>query len=141
MTSAGPPRHVLTILAVEDLARATAFYDAAFGWEVAVDVPVYREYALPGGMRLGLYRRDGFARNTGIVPAATPPGAISGTEIYLRVEDLDAAVGRLRSAGARLLSPAAPRDWGDHVAYLADPDGNVLALARSSPSPSPSPGS
>jgi len=36
----------------------------------------------------------------------------------------------LEAAGARLLSAAAPRDWGDEAAYFADPDGNVLVVAR-----------
>ncbi len=37
---------------------------------------------------------------------------------------------RAIAAGARELSPLAPRDWGDEAAYFADPDGNVLAVAR-----------
>lgn len=125
-----PARHILTILAVNDLERSRTFYNSAFGWPLRVDVPVYVEYALPGGQGLGLYRREGFARNTGLAPAAVPAGAITATEIYLRVEDLPAAVATLGAAGARLLSPAAPRDWGDEAAYFADPDGNVLAVAR-----------
>lgn len=128
-----PVRHILTILAVADLERARAFYDAAFEWPVSVDVPVYVEYTLPGGMLLGLYQREGFARNTGIVPAVVPAGAVSGIEIYLRVEDLAGAVARLQHAGARLLSPAAPRAWGDEAAYFADLEGNVLVVARSIP--------
>jgi len=120
---------LLVILAVEDLPRAAAFYDAAFGWEVRVDVPVYREYRVPGGTGVGLYVRGGFARNIGVAPASVPPGAVTSTEIYVRVDDLPAAVARLGKAGARLLSPAAARDWGDDAAYFADPDGNVIAVA------------
>jgi predicted enzyme related to lactoylglutathione lyase len=125
-----PARHVLTILAVSDLARAASFYAAAFDWRRVVDAPVYVEHELPGGMRLGLYQREGYARNTGVLPSAPAPGAIAPTEIYLHVDDVAAACARLESAGARLLSPAAPRDWGDEAAYWADPDGNVLVVAR-----------
>jgi len=131
--SATTTRHVLTILAVEDLARATAFYDAAFGWEHLVDVPVYTELAVPGGMRLGLYVRDGFGRNTGRVPVATPAGEIAPTELYLWADDLDAAVERLLRAGATVLSARAERPWGDEAAYFADPDGNVVVVARPLP--------
>lgn len=123
-------KHVLTILAVDDVARARAFYGAAFGWAVAVDVPVYVELALPGGMRLGLYERVGFGRNTGQVPARVPSGELAPTELYFQSDDLEAACARLEAAGARLLSARAARPWGDEVAYYADPDGNVLALAR-----------
>jgi len=126
-----PPRHELTILAVADLARAAAFYERAFGWPARVRVPVYVEYELPDRRGLGLYRREAFARNTNAMPAAPPAGTITGTELYFRCDDLAAATERIEAAGARLLSPAAPREWGDLAAYYADPDGNVLVLAVS----------
>lgn len=123
-------RHTLTVLAVDALDRAAAFYAAAFGWPRAVGVPVYVEFALPAGQRLGLYQRDGFARVTGR-PAARPgPGELSGAELYLTVDDVDAALAALVSAGATVLSPAADRDWGDRAAYVADPDGHVVVVAR-----------
>ena len=73
MTVASQARHVLTILAVRDLAASVAFYRAAFGWPSPVVTPVYVEFALPGGQRLGIYARDGFARNTGVLPMPAPP--------------------------------------------------------------------
>ena len=124
-----PARLALVVLAVADLARARAFYDAAFGWPVEVDVAVYVEYTLPAGLRLGLYERAGFARNTGEPPASSPPAGTTATELYLFPDDLSAAIERVEAAGARALSPRAPRDWGDEAAYFADPDGNVLVLA------------
>lgn len=122
-------RHVLTILAVEDLARSVRFYAAAFGWPAEIETPVYVELALPGGMRFGLYQREGFAKNPGRAPVCIPDGAITPAEIYLHVDDLAAECSRAIDAGARLLSAASPRPWGDDVAYLADPDGHLLALA------------
>lgn len=126
-----PPRLELVILAVDDLARASAFYRAVLGWDVVVDVPVYLELAGPGGIRLGVYRTEGFARNVGVVPAGAAPGAISRCELYLRCDDPAAVIERAIAAGARLLSPLAPRDWGDLAGYVADPDGNVVVFARS----------
>ncbi len=130
VTMPAPVRHVLTILAVEDLPRAIDFYRRAFGWEQVVDVPVYAEFALPGGMGLGLYERHGFGRNTGQVPSRVAPGEIAPAEIYFQTDELASAIARVVAAGARELSPLAVRDWGDEAAYFADPDGNVLVLAR-----------
>ncbi|MCC6748547.1 MAG: VOC family protein [Deltaproteobacteria bacterium] len=124
------PRHVLTILAVADLARARAFYRAALGWAESVVTPVYVELEVPGGMRFGLYQREGFGRNVGRLPARVPEGELAPTEIYLYAEDMEAALLRVRAAGAEELSPLAERPWGDEAAYFADPDGNVLVLAR-----------
>lgn len=131
MTIAAPEtRHVLTILAVSDVARAAAFYREAFGWAQLVDVPVYAELTLPGGMRLGLYEREGFGRNTGQVPARVPDGALAPTELYLYSDDVEGTIARLVTMGARLLSPLQERPWGDEAAYFADPDGNVIVVAR-----------
>ncbi|MBI5510723.1 MAG: ester cyclase [Deltaproteobacteria bacterium] len=125
-----PAHHALTILAVRDLALATRFYREAFAWKQIVEAPVYIEFALPGGMRFGLYRRESFAKNTGQMPAPTPTDVITPTELYFYVDEPDAAMTRALSAGARLLSGLSLRDWGDEAAYLADLDGNVIVLAR-----------
>lgn len=130
-------RHVLTILAVADLARAVAFYRRAFAWRAVVETPVYVELVDAGAMRVGLYLRDGFARNTGQMPLTVPPGAITATELYLAVDDITAAAAALVAAGARELSPAAARPWGDVAAYYADPDGNVVVVAALGQDPGP----
>lgn len=123
-------RPILAILAVEDVVRAKGFYAAAFGWPVTVDVPVYVEMEAEGGFRIGLYERRSFGRNTNQVPIPVPAGHLSPAEVYLRVDDVAASTDRATRAGGRLLSPPSRREWGDEVAYVADPDGHVLALAR-----------
>lgn len=124
------PRLSLVILAVYELTRARRFYVDAFGWTETVATPVYVEFALPDGMRLGLYLREGFSRNTGAPVTARTPHHTTATELYLAVDDLDAWVTRLSDLGARCLSPAADRPWGDRAAYFEDPEGNVLAIVR-----------
>ncbi len=120
--------HVLTILAVDDLEAMAAFHRAALGWQTAVDVPVYVELVSPGGRRLGLYQREAFARVTGERPASRE--GLSGCELYFHCDDPAAAAERVAAAGGRLLSPLAPRPWGDLAAYFADPEGNVVVVAR-----------
>lgn len=120
----------LVVLAVEDLRRSLAFYRQAFGWEQAVDAPSYAELKLPNAMRLGLYQRTGFGVNTGKVPLKADAGELLPSELYLYPDDLPAALQQVAKAGGRLLSPPAPRSWGDEAAYFADPDGHVVVLAR-----------
>jgi predicted enzyme related to lactoylglutathione lyase len=123
-------RHVLTILAVQNLEVATRFYRQAFQWTQHVSAPLYVEFELPGGMRLGLYERTGFSRNTGQMPSTVAAGEISATELYFHTDDIPESIRRIRGAGGRELSPLARRDWGDEAAYFADPDGNVIVLAQ-----------
>ena len=120
----------LTILFVDDLPEAVRFYDEAFGWEKKADFPIYVSYDTGRGLGISLYDREACAMNLGRTPTLTPRGEISGTELYIQCADLEDAIQKVESAGGRLVSPLRERNWGDEVAYYADPAGNVLALAR-----------
>lgn len=122
------PRLGLVILAVSDLPAMARFYAEVLGWPRVVDVPVYVELQDEDGVRLGLYADAHFAGNIGTLPA--PSHGLTRTELYLSCGDLSLAIERAHQAGARPLGPRAPRAWGDEVAYFADPEGNIVALAR-----------
>lgn len=121
-------RHLLTVLAARNLPALATFYTRVFSWVPTVDTETYYEFELPGGQRIGLYERESFGRNFGETPADLPAGAVRPFELYLQVTDLAIAQERILDADGRLLSAAAKREWGDEVAYFADPEGNVLAL-------------
>jgi catechol 2,3-dioxygenase-like lactoylglutathione lyase family enzyme len=119
------------VLAVEDVERSKRFYDEAFGWKPHLEWPDrYAELVLSDVDRLGLYVRDGFAASAGIAPAEIGDAPYTGAEVYVQVGDLDGAIERLGEAGATPLSARREREWGHEAAYFADPDGNVLAVAR-----------
>ena len=124
-------RLALVIFAVQNVVRAARFYGEAFGWQPSVETPPYVELALPGGMRLGLYARERYTSNFGGIVAPVPArDTVSASELYIYATDLEQAMRAALKAGARLLAPLRRRDWGDEVAYFADLDANVLALAR-----------
>lgn len=121
----------LTILYVADLARAAAFYDAAFGFYKNIDLPQYVEYQLNAGAWLGLMPQGNTRHFLGEERGARRPadGCPRG-EVYLLVDDVKAAAARLLAAGAECTSPLAQRDWGDRAAYFLDHDGYVVAVAQ-----------
>jgi predicted enzyme related to lactoylglutathione lyase len=83
------------VVAVEDVARAEEFYGNAFGWTRSLAWPeTYTELDLPGDDWLGLYRRDGFAEEAGAHPVKVASGKHTGTELYVHVDDIDAAIDR-----------------------------------------------
>ncbi len=109
-----------------------AFYREAFGWAQVVKGSVYVEFLMLNGQRLGLYHHEGFALNTGLSAELRAAGnTTSHVELYFHCEDIVAAAEKVATAGGRLLSKPALRDWGDEAAYYSDPEGNVLVLARS----------
>ncbi|MCA8916931.1 MAG: VOC family protein [Planctomycetes bacterium] len=121
----------LTILYVADLQSSAAFYDAAFGFPKSVDVPEYVEYQVNAGACLGLMPQANTRHLLGPeMGSRTPTDGCPRGEVYLLVDDPDAAVQRLTAAGARCTSPLAARDWGDRAAYFLDPDGYVIAVAQ-----------
>jgi predicted enzyme related to lactoylglutathione lyase len=121
----------LTILYVQDLGRAARFYDEVFGWTKSVDVPVYVEYRVNEGARLGLMPQANTRHFLGDeLGARRPTDGCPRGEVYVHVEDLDAAVARLEALGAPCTSPRARRAWGDEAAYHLDLDGYVLVVAR-----------
>lgn len=123
----------LFILYVADPVRSREFYRAVLERAPELDVPGMTEFDLGGGARLGLMPEAGIRRLLG--PALTDPAQARGVpraELYLRWRDAAAAHARALAAGAVELSPLRPRDWGERVGYVLDPDGHVLACAEPS---------
>lgn len=50
-------------------------------------------------------------------------------ELFLYVDDVDKLVLDLRRDGATVLREPADMPWGERVGYVADPEGNPVALA------------
>ncbi len=118
------------ILYVADQARSTAFYKAVLGHAPVLEVPGMTEFNLGPGVKLGLMPEQGIARIiSGPLPHPAQGHGVPRCELYIVVDHLDRAVQRALGAGAIPVDPATDRDWGHRVAYLADPDAHVLALA------------
>jgi lactoylglutathione lyase len=58
-------------------------------------------------------------------------GSAPRFELYVYVDDVDALVEALRSGGATVLREPADMPWGERVGYVADPEGNPVALCAS----------
>jgi flavin reductase (DIM6/NTAB) family NADH-FMN oxidoreductase RutF/predicted enzyme related to lactoylglutathione lyase len=124
------PRHDVTILASDDVRSLAGFYMRAFDWPVEIESREYVQFAVPGGRAIAVCSFDAFEDYTGSrVPHKTDEN-LTGIQLYLRTDDPRGAIARVVEAGGRPLSGLRRRKWGDEAAYFADPDGNVVALAR-----------
>ncbi len=108
-----------------DLERLEAFYTQTLGF------PVVRRwdsagivFVDAGGLWIELTRQD--APDDGTQPRALDQG-VGINHLALQVDDIDQSFQQLAGIGVRVL--AAPADYRNvRVAFLADPDGNVLEL-------------
>jgi len=119
------------IFYVRDQELSRNFYEKLFRKAPETHVIGMTEFRIAGDLLLGLMPENGIARIiTPVMPHPSGANGIPRCELYLRVDDPDAWNERAVKNGATLISGGMPRDWGDYVAYSADPDGHVLAFAK-----------
>ena len=127
-----PMKKSLFIIYVQDQSRSRAFYETILGAKPVLDVPGMTEFALTSSSSLGIMPEEGIARLLGDdIPHPQTGNGIPRCELYLFVPDPGDYLVRLAKAGGKPISPARPRPWGDLAAYGTDPDGHVVAFARS----------
>ena len=111
-----------TMYPVKDSARARAFYETTLGLAVGSHSPngVWTEYDLPGGGCLALFA------TTDLEPSSNSGG------VAFEVEDLDALIARLKTAGVRfkadmIHSPVC------RMSVILDSEGNSIVLHQLKP--------
>ena len=123
------------VLYAKDVESIAAFY-ARLGFEEFFRLPA------DGGAAgyVALRRGDAeMAVTTEETPRAlwgVEPGAGPRHEMFVYVEGVDEEVDRLRAAGVPVLRDPQDMFWGERVAVVADPEGNLVSLAdarRSAP--------
>jgi catechol 2,3-dioxygenase-like lactoylglutathione lyase family enzyme len=114
-----------TILVVDDLDTALAFYTDALGLPLGHRSGPYAQLDT-GSCHLGLYERAAMAETLGVGDTDVAP-----FEIGFKVDDVDGAYGELIDRGATPVVPPTDRPWGQRTAYIRDPDGHLVELAQS----------
>ena len=113
--SSGAPLGLRTVIyPAADIARAKAWYAAAFGVTPYFDEPFYVGFNI-GGFELGLD------------PNAQGSGAAGGTAFW-GVANIDDSVAHFVAQGATVSAAAQEVGEGIRVATVADPFGNAIGL-------------
>jgi lactoylglutathione lyase len=114
------------VLYARDVERVAEFY-AQLGFEEQVRLPDERGAAGFIGLRR---EQSELAITTEASPrllAGVEPGPGPRHELFVYVDDLDATFAALRDAN--VLREPATMPWGERIAYVQDPEGNVVTLA------------
>ena len=124
-----PIRIALVTLGVEDLARASAFYEAMGLKRSRASQATIHFYDMDGVV-LALFPTDMLAEDAGV--AADGQGFRRQTLAW-NVHDpaaVDAAFARVLAAGGSSLKPPHKTSWGGYVGHFADPDGHLWEVAH-----------
>jgi predicted enzyme related to lactoylglutathione lyase len=110
-------------LSTPDVKRASDFYSAFFGWQVAADPKDTSGYLhikngenFIGGVPPSTYRQPG-----------TPPHWLA----YFLVDDVDASAAKAKEMGANPYLPPMTMEGVGRMSVIADPQGAVFAIFKS----------
>lgn len=122
---------IIFIIYVEDQSKSRDFYSALFDRAPALDVDGMTEIMLSDTTFLGLLPGNGIVEILeGNIDNPNQNTAYPRCEIYLYVDSPERYYERSLSLGARGISEAKQRNWGDFTSYVADFDGNIIAFAK-----------
>jgi predicted enzyme related to lactoylglutathione lyase len=117
------PSMIRPIIVTADLDRLLTFYTGLLGatelMRFPEEGPVFYVGRQLGDSELGL------SADTSVVPG--DPGRML---LSIEVDDVDARLARVEGLGGRAPGPANDMPWGQRVAHITDPDGNVVNLTR-----------
>jgi len=104
-------------VAGRDGAALQRFYSQLFGWAIDANNPMrYGMVAAPEG--------------EGGIGGGITAGEKPMVTFYVNVPDLQAALDRATSLGGKVLMPPMEVPGGPAIAQFADPEGNVIGLAK-----------
>jgi len=118
---------IFPILITADLRAALGFYRDLLGATVTYEFP--GPDGEPGyvGLELGSCHL-GIGRD----PEA-PAEPSERFSLWVYADDCDAAVERLRAAGVTIVAEPVDQPWGERVARVLDPDGNLVIVGQAAP--------
>lgn len=120
----------LITFGVPDLAAVRAFYVDGLGWSPLLDVPgAVCFLQVAPGVVLSLFPAPDLADDVGR-PVGAGPGAVTLARNVGTPAEVDEQVRAFLDAGAHLVKPAQPAQWGGYHAYVADPAGALWEIAH-----------
>ncbi|ARN72880.1 VOC family protein [Oceanicoccus sagamiensis] len=122
------PRISMIALAVNDIAKASQFYREVFGFPQIESAPAVAFFDL-NGTWLGLSEREDLAKDATVSAEGTGYNAFSLAHNVTSESEVDQLMAEVLAAGAILVKPAQPADWGGYHGYIKDLDEHLWEIA------------
>jgi catechol 2,3-dioxygenase-like lactoylglutathione lyase family enzyme len=123
-----PARRMFPMLSADDMAASIGFYRDVLGGTEAYrfpeDDPVFVTLQL-GESEIGI----GAVSDVPLHGQPQRPAVGHRVELCVYVDDVDDTVEAARAARVPVVLEPTDQPWGERIAYIADPDGNLLMLA------------
>jgi predicted enzyme related to lactoylglutathione lyase len=117
------PSSIRPIIVTNDIERLHAFYTSLLGAEQILRYP---EEGAPFYIGLKLDDAElGLSSDASVVPG--DPGRML---LSIEIPDVDALLPKVEGLGGTATSGANDMPWGQRVAHIKDPDGNVVNLTQ-----------
>jgi lactoylglutathione lyase len=119
------------MLSCADLSRSLAFYGGLLGGVESYRFPEEGEPTFIA-LRVGDSSEIGLGGIAAEPLHGRPQRPASGhrVELCVYVEDVDDAFARAHAEGFETVAEPADMPWGERVAWIADPDSNLVMLTR-----------
>lgn len=112
------------ILKVTDIEMMTAWYRDVVGLNLISESAGYKEFLTEDGFSFNLDKRN----SDEIPPEKSINQTVNIGFDFPTFHALDDAYEHLIKAGATPVTPPATAPWGHRIAWIADPEGNILCL-------------
>lgn len=115
-------RSAFPIVSTADLPRALAFYVGVLGGNITYRFPSDGEPQYVG-MDLGSSHIG-----IGADPQLRDEASRRRISLWVYVDDCSAAVEQMRAKAVSILEEPSDQPWGERIARVSDPDGNVIII-------------
>ena len=116
-------------LGVENLEKATKFYENTLGWEKTEASNESISFFRLNGILLGLYGWEPLAEDAGISSEGVGFRGVAIAHNTRSKEEVDAIFAELREKRVTIVKPPEEVFWGGYSGYFSDPDGHLWEVA------------
>jgi lactoylglutathione lyase len=121
------PERAFPVVYASDVERSARFYER-LGFEVHVRLPPQGDAGYVG-LRRGSYELAVTTIGSPEQLIGVRVGSGPRFEMFVYVDNVDETLAAFRDGDVQVLKAPEDMFWGERVAWIADPDGNPVALA------------